>query len=526
MKSNLFKYIFIVFVIGIVIFAFFKIKKDEAEKQEIEQRISENTQEKVTEIRLGIAQFDTLNPLLTNNKNIQDITKIIYEPLINISSDYKAEQGLAIEWAKQNDTTYIIKLRENVKWANGERFTSVDVQYTIERLKERQTIYSTNVQHIASLEIVDDYTIKFNLDQEVPFFEYNLTFPILSKTFFDTNDFNNTSIVTVGTGMYQVSDVQQTYITLTKNTNWWNRDKKLSLDKIIINIYDTVGELYNSFKMGNIDVINTDNINIQEYIGTIGYTPKEMKGREHTFIALNTQNYFLAKQEVRKAIAYSIDKQNIVSSVYNNKCYTSSFPLDYGSWIYQEQDASSGYNIEQAKQLLTSAGWKYTNKYWQITENYKTQRLVLNLIVKASDTINVAIAQNIKTQLEAQGVRVNIQQYSDEQYKNALNTKKYDMILCTINLSLSPDMTTFFGTNNLANYTTDEINTIMQEVKNNNDENTLKEKYKRLAEIYKTDIPYISLLTNKYTVAYNSSLVGDLAPNWYSPYYGIDTWYK
>ena len=326
--------------------------------------------------------------------------------------------------------------------------------------------------------------------------------------------------------MYQVSDVQQTYITLTKNTNWWNRDKKLSLDKIIINIYDTAGELYNSFKMGNIDVINTDNINIQEYIGTIGYTPKEMKGREHTFIALNTQNYFLAKQEVRKAIAYSIDKQNIVSSVYNNKCYTSSFPLDYGSWIYQEQDASSGYNIEQAKQLLTSAGWKYTNKYWQITENYKTQRLVLNLIVKASDTINVAIAQNIKTQLEAQGVRVNIQQYSDEQYKNALNTKKYDMILCTINLSLSPDMTTFFGTNNLANYTTDEINTIMQEVKNNNDENTLKEKYKRLAEIYKTDIPYISLLTNKYTVAYNSSLVGDLAPNWYSPYYGIDTWYK
>ena len=41
MKSNLFKYIFIVFVIGIVVFAFFKIKRDEAEKQEIEQRICE-----------------------------------------------------------------------------------------------------------------------------------------------------------------------------------------------------------------------------------------------------------------------------------------------------------------------------------------------------------------------------------------------------------------------------------------------------------------------------------------------------
>ena len=42
--------------------------------------------------------------------------------------------------------------------------------------------------------------------------------------------------------MYKVSDVQGTYITLTKNANWWNREKELSLEKIIVNIYETVGE--------------------------------------------------------------------------------------------------------------------------------------------------------------------------------------------------------------------------------------------------------------------------------------------
>lgn len=526
MKSNFFKYVFIIFVIGIMVFAFLKIKREEDEKKEIEQRISENTEEKITDIRLGIAGFDTLNPLLTNNKNIQDVTKLIYEPLVNISSDYKAEKCLAIEWAKQNDLVYIIKLRENVKWPNGERFTSTDVQYTIDRLKERNTIYSENVRHITSLEIVDDYTIKINLDQEVPFFEYYLNFPILSKSFYDSNDFNDTSIVAIGTGMYQVSDVQATYITLTKNTNWWNRDKELSLDKIIINIYGTVGELYNSFKIGNVDVINTSNINIQDYIGVIGYNLKEMKGREHTFLAFNTQNYFLAKPEVRKAISYSIDKENIISSIYNNRCYTSSFPLDYGSWVYQEQDASSGYNLEQAKQILIDNGWTYTSKYWQKYENYKSQRIVLNLAVKASDSVKVAIAENIKSQLENQGIRINVQKYTDEQYKNVLNTRNYDIILCTMNMSLSPDMTTFFGANNLANYNNEEVNNIMQEVKNTTDENVIKEKYKRLSEIYKTDIPYVSICTNKYTVAYNSSLVGDMMPNWYSPYYGIETWYK
>ena len=370
MKSNFFKYIFIIFVIGIMIFAFFKIRNDEKEQSEIQAEETIKTEEKITEIRIGIAGFDTINPIFSTNKNIQEIINLIYEPLVKISNDYKVEPSLAKEWAKQNDNSYIIKLRENVKWSNGEKFTSADVQYTIERIKEVSSIYSYNIQHVVGIEIIDDYTLKLILDAEVPFFEYNLAIPILSKTFYDDKNFNDTTIVPIGTGMYIVTDVQSNSITLCQNTNWLNRETQLSLNKIIINIYSSIGELYNAFKIGNIDLVSTSNINIQEYIGTIGYTPKEVKGREHDFIALNTANYFLGKQEIRKAIAYSIDKTNIISSVYQNKYYTSSFPLDYGSWVYPEQDASSGYNVEQAKQLLIENGWLYKNNYWQRMQYY------------------------------------------------------------------------------------------------------------------------------------------------------------
>ncbi len=200
--------------------------------------------------------------------------------------------------------------------------------------------------------------------------------------------------------------------------------------------------------------------------------------------------------------------------------------MDYGSWVYQEQDASSGYNLDQAKQLLVDNKWSYRNGYWQITENYRTQRLVLNLVVKASNSNHIAVAENIKTQLEAQGIRINILQYTDQQYDAALTAKNYDMILCSMYLSTSPDLTTFFGDNNLSNYQNDEVKEIMQEVKNTTDDNVIKEKYKRLAEIYKTDIPCISLYNNKQTIAYNTSLVGEISPNWFQPFYGIETWYK
>lgn len=453
---------------------------------------------------------------------------MIYDPLVTITADYKAEPCLAKEWAKQSDNSYLIKLRENVKWTEGQRFTAEDVRFTIDRLKEISSIYSYNVQHVTGVDIVDDYTVKINLDGEIPFYEYQLTFPILSKDYYENEDFVNTSKNSspVGTGRYKIADVQPSYLILQKNESWWNKEKTLTIEKITVNLYSSIGELYNSFKIGNIDLIATTNDNLQEYIGTIGYSSKELKGREHTFLALNMQNNFLVRQEVRKAISYSIDKENIVSSLFNNKCFTSSFPLDYGNWLSQGQDASSGYNLEQAKQILVDNGWTYRSGSWQKTENYKTQRLGLNLLVRASDSSKVAVAENIKQQLGNQGIGINIVQATDEQYNNNINTKNYDIALCTMTLSPSPNLDTYFGNGNIAGYANEEVANIMNEVKNTTDENILKEKYTRLVEIYKTDIPYISLYNNKYTVAYNSGLVGEITPNWFYQFYGIEEWYK
>ena len=251
-----------------------------------------------------------------------------------------------------------------------------------------------------------------------------------------------------------------------------------------------------------------------------------MKGREHDFIAFNTQKDLLSQLNVRKAICYSIDKSNIVSSVYSDQYYTSSFPLDYGTWIYQEQDASAGYNLEQAKQILVDDGWSYKNKYWQKTVNYRTQRITLNFVVKASDTNKVVVAQNIKTQLENQGFRINLIKANENQYQSYLTNKNYDMILCSMNLSISPDLSTFFGDNNLANYSNEEVNNIMNEVKNSTDDEKLKQNYKRLGEIYKSEMPYLSLYNNKYTVAYSTGLVGTIEPNWFYQFYNIKDWHK
>ena len=436
MKSNWIKYVFIIFIIIILVFSIYKIRKDEEEKKQEEAYIASNQEDKIKEIKLGIAGLDTINPILSHNKNVQDISKLIYEPLINLTSEYKAEACLAKEWAKQSDNSYLIKLRENVRWSDSQRFTAEDVRFTIDRLKDTQTIYSVNVQNVVGVDIIDDYTIKINLDKEIPFFEYYLTFPILSKGYYEGEDFVNTAKNTspIGTGKFKIAEVQPSYILLEKNINWWKKEKEMTLEK----------ELYNSFKIGNLDLISTSNYNVQDYIGTIGYNAKEIKGREHTFLAFNMANYFLGKPEIRKAISYSIDKENITSSIFNSKCYTSSFPLDYGNWLAQGQDASSGYHLEQAKQILVDHGWIERNGTWQKTENYKTQKITLNLLVKASNAANVTVAQNIKEQLGNQGIMIHIIQAADEAYHHAIANKNYDIALCSMTMSPSPNLDTFF----------------------------------------------------------------------------------
>ncbi len=529
MKKSKGKYVFIIFIIIISIFGFVIIRQNSEEKAREEEYNAEAEKvNQINEIKLGIAELDSMNPLISKNKNVQDVSKLIYEPLVEITNDYKVTSCLAIEWAKQADNSYIIKLKENVKWSDGKKFTAQDVKFTIDTLKTIDSIYTYNVSYIESVNIVDDYTLKINLSKNISFFEYNLTFPILSKEYYEGQDFLSTekNAKPVGTGMYKIAEVENSNIVLEKNTNWWNKEPELNLNKITINLYSSIGELYNSFKLGNVDVISTDNEDIQNYIGTIGYNPKYQNGRDHTFIALNTQNTMLASSEIRKAISYSIDIDSIISNVLGGTVNRSSFPLDYGSFLGMNGNSSSGYSIEQAKKILEENGWKLVNNKWQKYENYKTTQLTFNLLVKSSDSLKVAIAENIKAQLVNQGITVNISYAGDADYYAALNAKSYDMALTTLIMAPSPNLDTFFGSGNLANYTNEEVNTILQEVNNTKDENVLLEKYDRLFEIYNLDMPYISLYNNKHLVAYNSEVSGQVLGTWYNPFYGIETWYK
>lgn len=366
-----------------------------------------------------MSNFDNLNPLLSKNQNIQDISKLIYEPLFNITDNFRLEKSLAIEFSKADSKTYFVKLRENVKWHSGTDFTAEDVKYTIEAIKNlgEASIYNLNVSKIERVEIINDNLVKIYLNEETPFFEYNLTFPIVSASFFEgdnlvTSDKNN---IPMGTGKYKLQTIDiSSQMELVANVNWWNAgNTTFKTDSITIRIYGTIAEVYNAYKLGGLDLITTQSLNIENNVGTIGSNVQEKFGRNFDYLAINTTNSILSNKEVRQAISYVINKEEIVNTVYLGKYIVADYPLEYGSYLYNEKESTSKHDIDKAKQILESNGWVFNYGSWQKKIEYNTLKLRLNLVVQSSNENRVKVAEIIKKNIEEIGIPVTITEVKD-----------------------------------------------------------------------------------------------------------------
>ena len=533
MKNNIFGYLFFIFIIIIMGFAIYKVssaKKTEAINNN-EGTTSVVSTEKGTELTLAVSGFDTINPIITKNKQVQDITKLVFESLVNITSDGKAEPCLAKEWETTDNMTYIVKLKGGIKWSDGTYFSSNDVKYTIDRMLQdkqaKNAVYAENVRYLKEVDIIDNTTLRIILSQKIPFYEYFLTFPILSSSYYGVENFwdTNKNDTPVSTGRFFISENIGNRIILTKNPNWWNIQEDNSIiDKITINFYSSVAELYNAFRQGSIDIISTKNNDYKQYIGKIGYKVTETEGRDFSFIALNNNSEILSDVNVRKAIRYAINKDEVVAKAYGNSYFKANFPLLTTNYLVEDKNENY-FDIGKMENSLKDSGWYFRKKQWQKTVNYKTKALELNLVVrKKSNRVNVA--NYMKDELAEQGIIINIIQASDNEYSEYINNKKYDLILSEITNPISPDLTSYFGNGNLANFDNDEAKKALNELNSITDKEELKKRYKKLYDIYNNEVPYIGIGRNKIYVITSSYLNGEIESRWYNLYFKFKDWYK
>ena len=302
-SNNLFKYIFALVVVILIGYTVFIIAHNKSNTNDNELDQTSTLTNIKTDLRFAISELDTINPIISKNRNVQEITKIIYDPLVTLNENYKLEYCLADEIAKTDDVTYIVKLKKGILWEDDSNFTASDVLFTIDKIKNSNSIYTDNLRAVIGVDIIDSTTLKINLSEPIDFFEYNLTFPIMCEKYYEGEDFFTTLRVPIGTGMFRISEYSTNVIKLVPNKNYWDINKKPMATDISINLYSTIGEAYSAFKNGEIDVLSIKSNKVEEYIGTLGYKKIEYKARDYDFLALNTEGTVFSDINIRRAIS-------------------------------------------------------------------------------------------------------------------------------------------------------------------------------------------------------------------------------
>lgn len=459
------------FIIALIICILILIKnysKLENEKQTI--KINQN---KIIEnMQISISNLDTLNPLESENKDVFFISKLIYDPLIEIDEKQKVVPSLATEWSNIDGKTFILKLRKDVLWSNGYKFTADEVINTIDYIKALdKSIYKKNVENINNIEKIDDYNLKITLKEKDLFFEYQLTFPIILE---------NEELI--GTGKYKLINKYDDKIILSKNEFYWGNLKN-EIKKITIKTYDNLGYAYNDFKISNLNLLNISLDNFNESTLLMNYQHQDYIGRNLELLVFNCTK--IKDKNIRKYISNSIDKDQINQSVYNNQKYIANFILPPNNWLYMD----SLYNNNESLNLsgkLTS----YT------------------LMVDMNSESRCNVAEEIKKQLEEKGIKVYIVKLSKTELLNRIKNKNFDIALIGIDTYYSPDLNYYFGNKNLANYENEEIKRILETCIDD-----VENKYKEIQEVFLEDMPYIPLFFEKNVVVYKD-IYDIITPVW------------
>lgn len=522
------KKVFLFFVsMGIILGLIFAIGNKFTNKNEDTVESGETSVDSyIHELNMPIMEIDSLNPLLTYNEQVSNILNLIYEPLVGISKDDSLKPVLATEWAEKDELTWIIKLRNDVKWHNGNQFTSDDVIFTINQLlsEDVKSPYKENAKNISDMKKIDDYSFSITLFQKDAFFIYKLMFPILPEYYFKdvgvNNEYKNNR--PIGTGAYKYIDTSNDNMTihLKINDSWWNYDgESVKLKDIYLFKYSTYGEAIKTYKSLETDVIVTTLTDWEKKFGTIGNNVYSYESSVFDMIVPNTLKSALSDSSVRKAILTAINRENIGDRVFNSNVTINDIPIHTRSNSYISTLVTE-YSSDKAKQILINAGWTYEGK-WK--KNNIT--LKFDLLVNENNSEHIKSAEIIKENLEEIGININIKKVNWDNLKSSINDGNFELAMVSIDVKNELtllDLVTEGSLYNYSKYASKAANEAISNIKNNCNSDTIKE----LEKAYKSDTPYIGLYFRNNNILTNKSVKGNIEPTWWNPYENIISWCK
>jgi peptide/nickel transport system substrate-binding protein len=430
----------------------------------------------------------------------------VYSTLMALDPDAKPYPELAESHEISNDgLVYTFKLRQGVKFHNGDELTADDVKFSFDRLRAKDSGYSygAQVETIANVEAVDKHTVKFTLSKRTgPFLTY-MAFPgssiVPKKAVEAGHDLNAHPI---GSGPFKfVSYEPRQAILFEKNPNYFEQGKPY-FDKMEYRIISDITALTNAVMSGEVNFSNEippkDWAAVQSNPELAGVT---LEGSRYNWLLCNTTKKPLDNPKVRQAIAHAIDREALVKGAF----FGQATPILGGvipewNWGYVDtQYFKPNGDPEKAKALLAEAGYK---------DGFDT-----TMTIASSFPAQMAMAPIIQANLAAVGIRAKIGTMEIPRYWDEVwSTSNFDI---TSMYWLSPlaDPDDFLTNNykcgmaiNVQKYCNKTMDELLEAAKTAATEAERKELYQKVVQLSLDDMGQVPLVNGWLLIAHTNKL--------------------
>lgn len=427
-------------------------------------------------------------------------SSLIFDTLV-----WKDEEGfvpaLAREWeCDASENAYTFRLQPNARWHDGEAFTADDVAFTIDYLKAHPDPFVTLVgpTGVGEAEVIDEHTVRLWLEQPyAPFLnDVAATMSILPRHIWesveDPTTFDGPEAV-IGTGPYRLLDydrAQGSY--LYEAFDGYYLGEPMVKRLIFVKTAEELAPV--ALDQGDIDSadIKADWV---EDLGSKGFTIIKCPYGWNAKLTINHRKAPLDSREFRQALAYAIDRQQLVDVTQRGHAIAGSpgiMPPD-SPWYNPAMDGMYPYDPDRARQLLEGLGYQAGSDGYYYQDG---RALELELLTQTAYGFK-DVGQFIKTALEAVGIKINLVVLEGKTLDAKANAWEFDLSVYghggIYEPSVLPKIITATSFNS-ARYTANPALTqLLEDQLTEMDPESRLDMVKQIQQLYAEDVPALTL---------------------------------
>jgi len=458
----------------------------------------------------SIGDASNLIPMIAGDAASHAIAGQLYLSLLKYDKDLNLTGQLASSWEIAPDNKAIIfHLRDNLRWTDGIPFTSSDCVFTLHLIQDEhtQSAYKADYELVTGVDAPDAHTFIVHYSEPFsPALASWSSLAILPRHVFEHEDIMKTGLsrrpkATIGP--YQLADWQsQQSILLRANPDYY--DGPVWISERLTRVIPDPATQFLELSAGRLDSMGLTPIQYARLFDSKPELKRQYQRYKYlnfvyTYLGFNLKRKPFDDVLVRRAIAYAIDRQEIVDGVQLGLGEAIASPYKPGTFWVNKNLKPRSYLPEKAKKILSEAGWVDSDGDGFLDKD--GARLSFTILTNNGNKQRADAATIIQQRLKTVGIEVKVRLVEWSAFiENFINKRKFDAVILGWSLSPDPDQYTIWHSSqtaprqfNFLSYSNKKVDKALEDARRTFDRNERKRLYDIMQQEIYQDVPMVFL---------------------------------